>query len=351
MANENEKLSGEGQKMCAIDGQRSSADTGQPELQGEGHAIIAREGQSHDADALQPDSGEEGQHTDANVGHRSCAAFAATIAAIRALHRARNYAMAQRKRADQSLGAFLRTELGWSKTLPEAERDRISERAVALIALGEAEAKGKAADVEEPVYVKWRHIIAASIAGRAPFDIIENSATKEMERLAKFLPVWPWVERTRGFSARGLAVIVGEAGDLSAYPKKGHLWKRLGLAPKDGKAYSTWRKTGGMSKDDWVDAGYSPRRRSRMFVIGDVLVKVGDHYRDVYLKRKDYERGKAKANGLTVCPSAKIPKGRADEFMSDGYVHKRAQRYMEKMLLRDLWSEWRAAPQMYGEAT
>lgn len=44
---------------------------------------------------------------------------------------------------------------------------------------------------------------------------------------------------------------------------------------------------------------------------------------------------------MTVIEAAKIPKARTDEFMSLGHIDRRAQRYMEKRLLRDLWRAWR----------
>jgi hypothetical protein len=267
--------------------------------------------------------------------------LAETIAGIRSAHRERCYAMDQRKRADLSLLAYLRMVLGWSKALPDAERKRIAEQAKALVAFGDAAAKGRPVDIDEPAYLDLEPIITASLMARSPFDAVEKSATKEMERLAKTLPAWEWADTVKGLSARSLAVIVGEAGDLSAYPEKGHLWKRMGLAVMGDVRQGGLRK--GASKDDWIAHGYNAKRRSHMFVIGDVLVKVGDHYRAVYLARKDYERQRAEAMGLTVAPAAKIPKARAAEFMSDGHVHKRAQRYMEKRLLRDLWQAWRRA--------
>lgn len=249
------------------------------------------------------------------------------ITDIRSHHRTRNFAMDQRKRADLSLLWFLKTQLGWSKSLPDAERKAIAEQAKAL--------------VDNPAG-QWEEVILAALAARAPFDKVEKQATKEMERLAKLLPVWDaWAKDVRGFGARSLAVIVGEAGDLSAYPKKGHLWKRMGVAVLDGVRQGGLRKTA--SAADWIEHGYSRERRSRMFVIGDCMVKSGAHYREIYLRRKEYERARAEAAGLKVAPSAKIPKAKAAEYMSAGHIHRRAQRYMEKQLLRDLLAAWRRA--------
>jgi hypothetical protein len=42
-----------------------------------------------------------------------------------------------------------------------------------------------------------------------------------------------------------------------------------------------------------------------------------------------------------VCPAAKIPAKNKELYRSDGHVHNRAKRYMEKRLIRDLWRAWR----------
>jgi len=263
-----------------------------------------------------------------------------TIDGIKHWHRQRIFAMRQRIRADLALGAFLRTVLGWRKDAPEKDRDAAAKIAADLIKNGQREVAGKAFDPDMPGYAEWRLVITASTSARKPFADVEARAAKEMEKLAKMLPVWEWADGVRGFGARSLAVIIGEAGNLSSYPKKGHLWKRMGLAVLDGVRQGGLGKAAG--DQAWVEHGYNPYRRSQMFVIGDSLVKGGEYYRQVYLDRKSYERAKAEAAGYTVAPSAKIPKARKDEFVSDGMIHARAQRYMEKRLLKDLWQAWNA---------
>jgi hypothetical protein len=239
-------------------------------------------------------------------------------------HRTRNYAMDQRKRSDLSLLAFLRMQLGWQKALPEAERKAIAAQAKALAAAPDGE---------------WAGVIIVALAARAPFETVEKDAAREMERLAKTLPVWDaWGAGVPGFGARSLAVLVGEAGDLGEYPKKGHLWKRMGLSVEDGIRQGGLAKSA--SKGAWVAHGYSPARRSTMFIIGDCLIKQQGPYREVYLARKEYERQRAEAEGLAVVPAAKIPKGQAGAYRSEGHVHRRAQRYMEKIFLRDIRNAW-----------
>lgn len=253
----------------------------------------------------------------------------ATVAEIVFLHRQRNFAMGQRKRAVLAMGAFLRTVLGWRADLPEAERRQIAAMSAAWL-----KGNGEGAD-----WAAFAPMIDASRAATAPWDAIEGESTRRMEKLARSLPVWPaWGEAQRGFGARSLAVIVGEAGNLSVYANKSKLWKRMGLAVIDGLRQGA--PGAGASAEDWMVHGYNPMRRSAMFVIGDALVKQGAEYRAVYLARKAYERQRFEAAGFIVLPAARITRALKATSVSEGHIHARAQRYMEKRLLRDLWQAW-----------
>jgi hypothetical protein len=248
---------------------------------------------------------------------------------IRYWHRQRCFAMEQRKRSVLATAAFLRIDLGWNPDLPKKERDVISAKALDMLKPG-----GVAP--EHPMF----EMIMASHAARAPFLGVETKATKQMEALAKTLPVWnAWARDVRAFGPRSLAVIVGEAGDIGSYSTHSKLWKRMGLAVINGVRQGGLKKTAKAS--EWIEHGYNAKRRASSFVIGDCLVKQGAEFREVYLARKEYERAKAIERGLIVAPAAKIPKGQEEHYISDGHIHKRSQRYMEKKLLRRLWQEWR----------
>lgn len=162
---------------------------------------------------------------------------------------------------------------------------------------------------------------------------------REMQKAAKAHPVYQkLVEPINGFGALGFAQIIGEAGDLSNYSNPAKLWKRMGLGlvgnVRQGK------------RTDAAEAlahGYSPRRRSVMFVIGDSLLKRQNEYKVLYDARKQYEIEKAQAAGLEVRPAKK-----GDPFDQDAHgfrsmmkIHRRSCRYVEKRLLRDLWRAWR----------
>lgn len=160
---------------------------------------------------------------------------------------------------------------------------------------------------------------------------------KRLIKTAKTMHIAAFVEATPGFGWVGAAQIIGEAGDLGQYSNPAKLWKRMGL----GLISSGERQQKFTDKAKAIEAGYNPRRRSTMFVIGDSMIKAKGPYRELYLARKAFEVEKAVAAGKRVLPAAKIPKKEAATCMSEGHVHIRAQRYMEKRLLRDLWRAWR----------
>lgn len=257
------------------------------------------------------------------------------VARVRFWHRQRMFGMKQRKSADLALGSFLRTQLGWRKDLPEAERKAIAVEAAALI--------------KNPVDSPWESIIAASNASRAPFDEIEANTKKQMTDNAKQLSAWKeFGESILGFGLASFATIIGEAGDLSRYSNHSKLWKRMGLAVMDGKRQGA--PGTGASAEDWIRHGYSPLRRSHVWNIGDTMLKAqirvvkdaagedtGERisrgeYGAIYLARKAYE-------------IAREPE------IKPIVAHRRAQRYMEKRLLRNLWRAWRRATDIESERT
>lgn len=260
---------------------------------------------------------------------------------IRAWHRQRCYAMECRKVADLRLGAHLRIELGWSKDLPQTERDKIKNQAIGLIALGEKIVDGKATGAGDAVFAKFSTIIVSSINSRALWDEIEVNAKKEMERLAKLLPVWvAWGEGVRGFGAVSLAVIVGEAGDLSKYPKKSHLWKRMGLAVIDGVRQGGLRK--GASAEAWKAQKYSPPRRSRMWNVGDTMLKAQVRKIKDEAGEDTGERTSLGEYGATYLARKAYVLARNPD-MTPMHAHRDSQRIMEKRLLLNLWQAWRRA--------
>lgn len=174
---------------------------------------------------------------------------------------------------------------------------------------------------------------------RKPLRAHRREAEKEMVALAKTLPVYTsFVEPIFGMGALGLAQIVGEAGNLSGYSGPAKLWKRFGLGLVGGERQG--RRT---NAKEAAEHGYSPRRRSVIYIIGDSLLKKRNAYKGLYDERKKYEVAKAKAAGLKVRAARKgDPRDQASAgFRSKLVIHRRAQRYVEKRLLRNLWRTWR----------
>lgn len=289
---------------------------------------------------------------------------------IRVWHRQRVYAMGRRMSDDLKLGAFLRTQLGWSRELPADEAKKITQAVEKFLKLGEkyiiherrCGKKGvdsvdfdtwleDLADTKiEPRLLTWVDTMMASMRARQPMADVEDVAVKQMERLAKMLPVWAeFGEGVKGFGAPSLAVIIGETGNLSNYATIPKLWKRMGLAVMNGVRQGGLPKTA--KAEDWIAHGYNAKRRSQMFVIGDVLIKFQGVYREHYLVHKAIERQKAEEVGLTVAPAAKIPAKFKDDYKSEGHIHKCAQRWMEKRFLRDLWGAWRRTIVELSETT
>ena len=168
---------------------------------------------------------------------------------------------------------------------------------------------------------------------------------KTLVRLVEQLPVYhAFWKPVPGLGALGLAQIIGEAGDLSNYANPAKLWRRFGLHVGNGKAFATWRSQGGLSAKDWEAAGYSPRRRSLIFNVTDSMLKQrANPYRVLVAERKEVERKKAAQEGLIVASATDIPQGQREKYRSLAHIKARAERYVSKRLLRDLWRAWRDA--------
>lgn len=172
---------------------------------------------------------------------------------------------------------------------------------------------------DHPLAITMQVFLAPTLEARDINHKARMHYEKAMTACAKQLPVWPWVEGICGFGALGLAQIVGEAGDLGSYANPAKLWKRFGLAVIEGRAQRR------VSGEEALKHGFSPERRAAMFCIGDSLIKKQNEYRALYLGRKEYEM-------------SKLPESEGGRKI---VWHRRAQRYTEKRLLRELWKAWR----------
>lgn len=168
-------------------------------------------------------------------------------------------------------------------------------------------------------------------------DVIE----KRLVKLAKGLPTQSFIAETRGVRLDTLAKIVGEAGDIGSYSNPGKLWKRMGLAPHNGVAPATHKSIGTASANDWVLMGYSGSRRSVMWNVGACFIKAGGPYRELYDARKEVEIVKCEAIAADPEQSRRFTT-KTRKYAPKLHAHNRAQRYIEKRFLRELWRAWRA---------
>lgn len=219
--------------------------------------------------------------------------------------------------------AFVRRATGWNPNEDEASREKVNAKAAKIVAAAFA---GKGCEV--PEVAMDLEVIFQSIE---PLQKTRDGIEKEMKRIVKRLPIWKdFAEGVRGLGDLGLAVIIAECGNLTNYSNPAKVWKRLGLAPVErngvSMAASNWRKKGGLTAEDWIAIGYSPRRRAEIFAcVGDPLfraqsVTVGP-YRVAYDRRRQ-----------------RTEKTHPD--WTAGHSHGDAIRIMTKELLRDLWCAW-----------
>jgi hypothetical protein len=239
----------------------------------------------------------------------------------------RKFYIATTNKQTNAVGALARRAIGWRYDMAEADRAKMNGRAARIVA---AALNGKK---QRPDDVAAAAMLSANLAvisiGIEATTKARHKLELDMKRAVRKLPIADWAKGVHGLGELGLAVILAEAGDLAKYPKKGHLWKRLGLAPLDGRAMSTWRMKGGLSAEQWTQAGYSPRRRAEIYaVISEPLFRqqtvVQGPYRAIYDRRK-----------------AATEIWRPD--WTKMHRHMDALRVMTKHLIRDLWVAWRRA--------
>lgn len=189
-------------------------------------------------------------------------------------------------------------------------------------------------------------LIGPIVGGRRVIEAERVAVEMHLAKLAKTLPVAPFILATRGVGIASLAAIVGEAGDLSGYANPAKLWKRMGLAVMpDG---TRQRRVGG---DEALAHGYAPARRSVVWNIGGGLIggmgrgprlEPGEDpdARDdlsplqrVFVRRLRYEAERD--------PSHARPVTKAGKESFSAHAANRAKRYVEKRFLLLLWRAWR----------
>lgn len=254
--------------------------------------------------------------------------LAARCLALQELQVRRKFFIGLATKQGNAAGALVRRALGWT---PDGDDTAsIVGRAARIVAWG-LSGTGRLKPEDEEVAAALGGDLAVIRDCLAPVAAARHQIELEMARQARRLPVAPWAAGVAGFGERALAVLVGEAGDLSAYATRDKLWRRLGLAPYEGKAGKTWRlgREGALTAEQWTDYGYSPRRRAQVYALVDEpLFRHQTHRAGPY--RAVYDRRRART--AETHPDWTKARSHAD-----------ALRIMTKELVSDLWSEWRRA--------
>jgi hypothetical protein len=257
---------------------------------------------------------------------------ARVAAELQNLQRQRAVVLKSRNMTVNRLQAIVAGTLGYYAGMPAKERPKKFVEAAQLIQAIEA---GRA---DHP----YASIVLVTMVGVNAFNASKDTLEKEMKKQAKLLPVAPWVEADdqRGFGVLFLAIVIGETGDLANYANPAKVWRRLSCAPYtfDGQTRmgATWKggKEGKLPASEWEQFGYSPRRRSIAYLIGEGLV------RQNCLKDKDTEEVVWMGPYRARYDQAKAAfKANHPEY-SDLRCHRHGMLLATKLLLKNLWVQW-----------
>ena len=273
-----------------------------------------------------------------NKNHVPCATLPTIVPEmLMKLQRTRRNIIKQMNRQRSGCYAYVASLLGYESYQDEKERKIVWAKAAKIFdCYGNRYAVSK--------ITGSRKIAADIIDGAGLFIIETKKSLKSFADLRKIienqmithvqqLPIIDWWNAEKGRSYLGLAIIIGETGDLSNYANPAKLWKRLCVGVIDGI------RQGGLSKgadnELWIKHGYNKRRRSVLWTIGDCLLKTNGkegRYKKLYDEQKERYLKRFKKEW--------IDEGHKATTFKPGHAHRCAQRYMEKRVLRDLWNAW-----------
>lgn len=276
----------------------------------------------------------------------------AACARIKIHHRGRRFAMKTQQKLNLSLQSYVRVNYtNWEFDASDADKAKSKAEIAAIIKDARSETPQSVAGLALANKVK-KIDISCEI-----WDEEQTAEEKDMIRIVRSLPIAPWVKSIRGAGEKGVATVIGEAGNLSNYPTIEKLWKRLGFAPYDGHAGSTWRRETwrprALTADEWVANPFTKERYSFMQQNALALWKsqwIGKagtedhagapngHYGEIFARRK--------AHTLKVHLEWYLDKKgepKVDEYSNPTSAHAQADalRVMYKAFLHDLWREWR----------
>lgn len=308
-------------------------------------------------DANHPEDAPAGEGQSAHA-HQYAGALSTTCDALKHLQRKRRFCIVSQSRCDRSCETLIASVLGYRTDMAEAARKAVwqqARKAREAIETGEDDHNR----IGGSAVLSITDIVRQSAVARGVWDNLREKVETDMRKLARTLPVYAWANGVRGFGDLGLAIIIGETGDLSLYETKERVWKRLGLAVIDGI-----RQQRRSDPDEAAAHGYNPKRRAEIWALTDSLSRhqwrskkddVPAHaigpYGEVYGRRKA-DRTERNNSGafeewaLSIAaarkragkkPAAENLAGR----LTKAHINNDARRIMAKALVADLWAEWR----------
>jgi hypothetical protein len=260
---------------------------------------------------------------------------------IRAAHRRRRYAMKLQQKIDRALESYVRSNYtDWNPDMDTADRERIK-REVAV------HMKSAASGEHSDDYLI--ELVSMTNSMREPMDNLRLRNDKIMIAQAKRLPVYQWVETVHGAGALGLATICAEAAalkpdgsyaTLSDYPTIAKLWKRLGFAPFDGHAGSTWKRATwrprALTAEEWTLNPFSGERYAFMNQIAKFLIMA--QWKSA--KKTGADEGSPTGPYGKVYADRRKATAIVHPEWTKGHSHSDAIRIAMKKFLADLWDEW-----------
>lgn len=168
------------------------------------------------------------------------------------------------------------------------------------------------------------------------WEMFIEPTKKEMERLASLLPAFSFVAETKGLGVLTFAKIIAETGNLDGYPSPFKMWKRLGLAVIEGQRQRH------VANDKKLNTrmGYNKNRRSMAFLSGESMIKLNWDAHTTMDDDGQKVRERVPLKYRAIYDKRKVHEEEMSPELTPKHRHRRAQRYMEKRLLKDIWVAW-----------
>jgi hypothetical protein len=210
----------------------------------------------------------------------------------------------------------------------------------------------ESAKAGEPVDPYLLMSLTPFLAALPTFENDIERIEKQLDKMGKSLPVWKtWGQHVKGLSSKGLAIIVGECGDIGSYRNPSCVWKRMGLAVHFG--HRQGNPGTGATADDWTFEAYSKHRRSVMWNVGNSLIGGMGKFRPAFgeedspdwsaYQKLFVDRCRYEAARLPHKDGSAIKESATGKESYTAHAAARAKRHVEKRLLRDLYAAWRQA--------